>query len=49
MGHLLRSMDAVLTGRDHGIAEYEIPLVPVEYGLDSWFAHVDDGKVLAWP
>ena len=49
MGHLLRSLDAVLTGRDHGIAEYEIPLQPAEYSLDSWFAHVDDGKVLAWP
>ena len=49
MGHLLRSLDAVLTGRDHGIAEYEIPLQPAEYSLDSWFAQVDDGKVLAWP
>ena len=49
MGHLLRSIDAVLTGRDHGIMEYEIPLQPAEYSLDRWFRCVDDGKVLAWP
>jgi RimJ/RimL family protein N-acetyltransferase len=49
MGHLLRSMDAVLTGRDYGTVEYEIPLQPAEYSLDWWFQCVDDGKVLAWP
>ena len=49
MGHLLRSLDAVLTGRDHGIVEYEIPLQPAEYSLDWWFECVDDDKALAWP
>ena len=49
MGRLLRSLDAVLTGRDHGIVEYEIPLEPAEYSLDWWFQCADDGKVLAWP
>ena len=49
MGHLLRSLDAVLTGRDHGIVEYDIPLQPAEYSLDWWFECVDDGKALAWP
>jgi RimJ/RimL family protein N-acetyltransferase len=49
MARLLLSLDAVLTGRDHGIMEYEIPLQPAESGLSQWFQAADDGKALAWP
>jgi RimJ/RimL family protein N-acetyltransferase len=49
MGRLLQSLGALLTGRDHGTVEYEIPLQPAGNGLDRWFQCTGDGNVLAWP
>jgi RimJ/RimL family protein N-acetyltransferase len=49
MGYLLRSVGALLTGRDHGIAEYEIPLQPAENGLDRWFQCTETPELLTWP
>ena len=50
MTRLLWKMDAELTGRSRGTADYEVALEPAEeYSLDWWFRNVDDGAVLAWP
>ena len=49
MGRLLHRLGALLTGRDHGVVEYEIPLLPAENSLDRWFRWAGDGQVLAWP
>lgn len=49
MGMLLRSVDAVESGRGFGTVEYEIALVRAEeYSLDWWFRCVDDGSVFSW-
>jgi RimJ/RimL family protein N-acetyltransferase len=49
MGMLLRSVDAVESGRGFGTVEYEIVLVRAEqYSLDWWFRCVDDGSVFSW-
>jgi hypothetical protein len=48
MGMLLRSVDAVESGRGFGTVEYEIVLVRAEeYSLDWWFRCVDDGSVFS--
>jgi len=49
MGYLLRSVGALLTGRDHGVVEYEIPLRPAENGLDRWFLCTEIAELLTWP
>jgi RimJ/RimL family protein N-acetyltransferase len=49
MGYLLRSVGALLTGRDHGVVEYEIPLQPAENGLERWFQCTEPAELLTWP
>jgi RimJ/RimL family protein N-acetyltransferase len=38
---LARKLGACLAGRGPGTTEYEVPLVPADYGLDWWFGCVD--------